>query len=304
MKINVTLPFDHIEQPQEFLQAEAVIHIATLLERVGYNGACASDHPCPTGRWLDAGGHYAPDPFVMLSLVAAATRKLRLYTGILVLPYRNPFITARAVATLDVFSGGRVTVGVGAGYLKGEFRALGVDFEQRNELMDEYINALKTAWMHDEFTFEGSGFQALGNRVLPRPMQQPHPPIVIGGNSQLAIRRAAEVGDGWWPFLTPGPVSTTTRTATMNGEQDLAEGIRRLREHCRNIGREQLPEIMVAGFEANETAWSAQQWLDQIASLHDIGVTTITLNVSGKTRAEWCENAERYAVEVIAKLGQ
>jgi alkanesulfonate monooxygenase SsuD/methylene tetrahydromethanopterin reductase-like flavin-dependent oxidoreductase (luciferase family) len=102
----------------------------------------------------------------MLSFVAAATRKLRLHTGILVLPYRNPFITARAIATLDVFSGGRVTVGVGAGYLKGEYRALGVDFDRRNELMDEYIRAIKAAWTSDEFTFEGSGYQALGNRTF------------------------------------------------------------------------------------------------------------------------------------------
>ncbi len=152
-----------------------VLLIAALLERLGFEGACVTDHPCPAGRWLDAGGHYAQDPFVMLSFVAALTRKLRLHTGILVLPYRNPIITARAIATLDVFSGGRVTVGVGAGYLKGEYRALGVDFDRRNELMDEYVRAMKAAWTSDEFTFEGSGYQALGNRILPRPSQKPHP---------------------------------------------------------------------------------------------------------------------------------
>lgn len=304
MKFTVTLPFDQIDDPKEFLQPQAVTQIATLLERVGFEGACASDHPCPTGRWLDAGGHYAQDPFVMLSFVAAATRKLRLYTGILVLPYRNPFITARAIATLDVFSGGRVTVGVGAGYLKGEYHALGVDFDRRNELMDEYIRAMKTAWTSDEFTFEGSGYQALGNRILPRPLQQPHPPLIIGGNAKVAIRRAAEEGDGWWPFMTPGPVSTTTRTAAIDGDQDLSEGIRHLREHCEKIGRKQLPEIIVAGLNANEGTWNAQRWLDRIAELEAIGVTAITLNVSGKSRAEWCENAERVGVEVIAKLPQ
>jgi probable F420-dependent oxidoreductase len=304
MKINVTLPFDQIESPEEFLQPGSVTQIATLLERLGFEGACVTDHPCPTGRWLDAGGHHAQDPFVMLSFVAAATRKLRLHTGILVLPYRNPFITARAIATLDVLSGGRVTVGVGAGYLKGEYRALGVDFDRRNELMDEYIRAIKAAWTSDEFTFEGNGFQALGNRILPRPSQKPHPPIIIGGNSKLAIRRAAEVGNGWWPFLTPGRVSTTTRTAAMSGEEDLSEGIRHLREHCEKIGRKQLPEIMVAGLSANEGTWNSQRWLDRIAELEAIGVTAVTLNFSGKTRTEWCENAERYGVEVIAKLPQ
>ena len=104
MKINVTLPFDNIEGPREFLLPEAVAEVAALAERVGFDGGNVTDHPCPSARWLDSGGHYAQDPFVMLSFVAAATRKLRLQTGILVLPYRNPFITARSVATLDVFS--------------------------------------------------------------------------------------------------------------------------------------------------------------------------------------------------------
>src|SRR6202012_313545 len=136
--------------------------VSQAAERAGFYGGNVTDHPCPTGRRLDAGGPYSPDPFVMLSFVAAATKKLTLHTGILVLPYRNPFITARAVATLDVFSGGRVTLGVGAGYLKGEYKALGVDFERRNEIMDEYLQALKAAWTADEFTFQGTGYEALG----------------------------------------------------------------------------------------------------------------------------------------------
>ena len=134
MRINVTMPFDQLEDGDEFLQPEAVTQIGAVVERVGFNGVNVTDHPCPSGRWLDAGGHYAQDPFVMLSFIAAATHKVRLQTGILVLPYRNPFITARAVATLDVFSGGRVTLGIGAGYMKGEYFALGRRFRtpQRN----------------------------------------------------------------------------------------------------------------------------------------------------------------------------
>src|SRR5262245_30530865 len=175
MRIDAALPFDRIAQGDEFLRPEAVAEIGALLERLGFNGCNVTDHPCPTGRWLDAGGHHAQDPFVMLSLVAAATTRLRLQTGILVLPYRNPFVTARAVATLDLFSGGRVTLGVGAGYLKGEYRALGADFDRRNEIMDEYLRALKAALSGEEFTFRGTGYQALGNRILPGPIQKPHP---------------------------------------------------------------------------------------------------------------------------------
>jgi probable F420-dependent oxidoreductase len=302
MKINVTLPFEQLENPAEFLRPEAVVQIATLLERLGFEAACVTDHPSPTGRWLDAGGHHAQDPFVMLSFVAAATSKLRLNTGILVLPYRNPFITARAVATLDVFSGGRVTLGVGAGYLKGEFRALGVDFERRNEIMDEYLAALKCAFTNDEFTFAGTGYQALGNRILPRPLQRPHPPIMIGGNSKRAIRRAAQMGDGWWPFLTAGALSTTTRTAAMSGEDDIAEGIRYLKEYCEKIGRQTPPEIVVGALNSGADRWDPGRLLETIAELRALGVSGASANVQGKTPAEWCDNTERFAAEVMAKL--
>src|SRR5215831_20798249 len=100
MKVNATLPFDRYEAPDEFMTPEAVTEISATLERVGFAGGNVTDHPCPTGRWLDAGGHYAQDPFVMLSFVAAATKNFGLQTGVLVLPYRNPFIVARSVATL------------------------------------------------------------------------------------------------------------------------------------------------------------------------------------------------------------
>lgn len=183
------MPFDRTGSPEEFQRPEAVAEIARLLERVGFDGGNVTDHPCPTGRWLDAGGHHAQDPF----------------------------ITACAVATLDVFSGGRVTLGLGAGYLKGEYRALGIDFEKRNEIVDEYIGALKAAWGAEEFSFKGSGYEARGSRILPGPVHKPHPPLLIGGNSRRAIRRAVEVGDAWYPFFTSGAVSRTSRTAPMSG---------------------------------------------------------------------------------------
>jgi probable F420-dependent oxidoreductase len=302
MKINVTLPFDNIENPDEFLRLEAVTQIGSVLERAGFNGGNVTDHPCPTGRWLDSGGHHAQDPFVMLSLLAAVTQKLRLQTGILVLPYRNPFITARAVATLDVFSGGRVTLGLGAGYLKGEYYALGVDFERRNDIEDEYIKALKAAWGAEEFDFKGTGYEARGNRILPRPLQKPHPPLLIGGNSHRAIRRAVELGDAWYPFFTAAAVSATARTAAMTSESDLAEGIRYLREHCATVGRDRPPEIILSSLTSPGEKLQAQALIDRIGRYQELGVTGAALHIDGKTRAEWCDNAERCGAEVLAKL--
>ena len=202
MKINIPLPFDRTKEAEQFLTMDAVREVGAAVERAGFHAALVTDHPCPTGRWLDAGGHQAQAPFVMLALLAAVTTKIRLQTGILVLPYRNPFIVARDVATLDRYSNGRVTLSLGAGYLKGEYRALGVDFEQRNELMDEYMRALKLSLTGEEFAFEGTGYKAFGNRILPGPVQKPHPPLLVGGNSHRAIRRVVELGDGWNPFFT------------------------------------------------------------------------------------------------------
>ena len=303
MKLNVTFPFDHTFAPQEFLTMDAVAEISQTVEKAGFNGGNVTDHPCPTAKWLDAGGHDAQDPFVMLSLVAAHTKKLRLQTGILVLPYRNPFIVARAAATLDVFSNGRLTLSFGAGYLKGEYFALGADFERRNETMDEYLQAMKAAWTGEEFNFEGTGYSARGNRMRPRPIQTPHPLLYIGGNSKRAIRRVVEMADGWNPFFTPAQVSSTARTAAMTSELDLADGIAYMREHCEKIGRKDLPHIFLASITQPGEKWTPQQLIDKVGTFKEMGVVGAGISIDGKTRAEWCDNAERFGAEVISKLG-
>lgn len=303
MKINATLPFDHTFAPQEFITMEAVTEICQTLERAGFSGGNVTDHPCPTARWLDSGGHDAQDPFVMLSLVAAVTTKLRLQTGILVLPYRNPFLVARAAATLDVFSNGRLTLSFGAGYLKGEYHALGADFDRRNETMDEYLQAMKVAWTGEEFNFEGTGYSARGNRMQPRPIQRPYPPLFIGGNSKRAIRRVVELADGWNPFFTPDALSSTARTAAMSNEVDLAEGIAYMREHCEKVGRNDLPQVFLASITRPGEQWTPQQLIDKVGQFKEMGVVGAGVSIDGRTRAEWCDNAERFGADVIAKLG-
>ena len=303
MKINVTLPFDNTDLASEFMTPEAVAEISRLVERLGFNAGNVTDHPCPGTRWREAGGHDAQDPFVMLSLVAAATTTLRLQTGILVLPYRNPFITARAASTLDVFSNGRLTLGLGAGYLKGEYYALGAPFDQRNELMDEYIRAMKAAWTGENFDFEGTGYSARGCRMRPKPVQHPHPPLLVGGNSRRAIRRAVELGDGWNPFFTGNVSTDTTRTKSMAGHSDLAEGIAYLREHCEKIGREDPPIVFLASVMQPGEQWEPQAVIDRIGQYREMGVAGAAANFEGQTRAQWCDNAERFAAEVLARIG-
>lgn len=303
MKFNVSLPFDQIDPPEEFLTLEAVAEVGRKLDEAGFYSCSVTDHPCPTSRWLDSGGHYAQDPFVMLGLVASATRKVRLMTGILVLPYRNPFITARSVATLDRYSNGRVTLGFGAGYLKGEYRALGVDFDARNDLMDEYLRALQASLRGEEFAFEGTGYQAFGNRIQPGPVQKPYPPLWVGGNSRKAIRRAVELADGWYPFFTAGGVdSNTTRTAELVTDDDLEKALTYLREHAETIGRTAPISIFLGSITKPGEKWTPQMIFDRVGRYRELGIEGAGIHIAGRTRAEWMDNADHFAAEVLSKL--
>ncbi len=300
--LSVTFPFDHIHLPQEFCSMQAVKECAHAAEEAGFASGSVTDHPIPSYRWLDNGGHYAQDPFVMLSMVAAVTTRLKLQTNIIVLPYRNPFITARAVSSLDHFSGGRVMLGMGAGYLKPEYKALGVDFDSRNDLMDEYIKAMKLAWTGEDFAFEGTGYTAVGNRLLPTPAQKPHPPLLIGGNSKRALRRTVELGDAWHPFIVPKMVSDTARTANLSGDDDLLGAIAYMAEHCVKVGRATPPEVICSSTFSLTPGFSAQEAIDSFEHLRSLGISASGTSITTDSRAQWCDLVRQFGEEVIAKL--
>ena len=206
MQMSVRLPTHRVDRGDEFLSPGAIGELSSAAEAVGFGAVFTTEHPFPGDQWLAHGGHHALDPLVALSFAAAATSKIRLHTNLFILAYRNPFMAAKGIASLDVLSGGRVTIGTGAGYLEPEFTALGVPFADRGDRTDEAIRAMKAAWTGESVTWDGEFFQAPGNTMLPVPVQQPHPILWIGGNSRRAIRRAVELGDGWCPFPNPpGP---------------------------------------------------------------------------------------------------
>jgi probable F420-dependent oxidoreductase len=140
-----------------------------------------------------------PDPLIWLAFMAAHTTSVRLCTGILILPQRHPAVVAKEVATLDVLSGGRVTLGVGVGWLKEEFEVIGVPFDERASRTDESIEALRAFWTQDEPTFHGRHYDFEGAKSHPRPVQKGGVPIVIGGHTNAAARRAGRLGDGFFP---------------------------------------------------------------------------------------------------------
>lgn len=300
--LSLTFPFDHIDQPDEYCTMAAIHDCAKAAEDAGFWSGTVTDHPVPSYRWLDSGGHYAQDPFVMLSMVAAVTTRLRLQTNIVVLPYRNPFITARAVSSLDAFSNGRFVFGMGAGYLKPEYKALGVDFDTRNDIMDEYIDAMKLAWTGEDFAFEGTGYTAVGNRVRPTPVQKPHPPLLIGGNSKRALRRTAEKGDAWHPFFVPKMVTQTARTADLETDEDLTGAIAYMHEHCEKIGRADKPKVICSGTFTIKPGFSAQEALDNYAHLQSLGAHGSGASINAADRGEWCDLARQFGEEVIAKM--
>ena len=185
---------------------------------------------------MNAGGHDALDPFTALSFCAAVTDRMRLIPNIVVLPYRNPFLVAKASATLDALSGGRFTLAVATGYMRGEYKALGVDFEQRNALFDEAIEVIRGVWSEDDFVHEGSTFHAQGQTANPKPT--PHPPIWIGGNSRLSRQRVARYGDGWSPFPAPRTLATTAKTRPLETVDDLRPMLDELWQFMEEAGRD------------------------------------------------------------------
>ena len=193
---------------RDMLDPGPIGEVARIAERVGFGGFALTEHPSPGARWLASGGHQSLDPFVALSYVAAVTTTMRLLTYVSVMPYRNPLLLAKTAATLDKLSGGRFILGVGTGYLKGEFRALGVDIEERNALFDEALDVLPMHWSGEPFSYKGRHFEAVECIGRPCPVQQPIP-IWIGGNAKITRRRVAERAQGWMPLLVPPEVAKT-----------------------------------------------------------------------------------------------
>jgi probable F420-dependent oxidoreductase len=305
MRFSVQLPTEKVEPDHEFLSAAAIAEMARAAETAGFDACFVTDHPMPDDRFLGSGGHHSLDPFVALSFAAAATTRMRLLTYVLVLPYRNPFLTAKAATSLDVLSGGRLLLGVAAGYLEGEFAALGADFDERNERTDEAINAIKRAWTEDGVHLEGKRFKAVGNTMRPRPLQRPHPPIWVGGNSKRAIRRAVELGDGWLPFPAPRRLARYIRTASMETLSDLEKGIAYAREHAAAIGRSAPLDISFVPFGLEmfgEGTLEPNRFLEQVAELERMGVTWLAVTLSCDSPAEYCERVNAFGEQILAKL--
>ena len=286
MRYSVGLPVDHVGYQDEFVTGDAIAEMAAAVEGAGLDAVFVTDHPAPDDRWLDGGGHQAQDPLIALAFAAAATARVMLHTHVFIAAYRNPFLAAKGVATLQNLSGGRMLLGVAAGYLKPEFAALGVEFDSRNDLLAETITLMRRAWTEDGVTAETDRYTARGVTQLPHPAPVP---IWVGGNSTLAMRHAVSLGDGWSPFPNPPAASRAVKTPAITNLDELAARLEGARGYATEIGRTEPLTICFAPFHAT----------DDHSTYADLGIDWLAVGFPGcTTRAEWLDRVGEFAARV------
>jgi probable F420-dependent oxidoreductase len=302
VKFTVDYPIGSRGFDRGFLDPATMTSFVQHLDQLGIDAVAFTEHPAPSKKWLDAGGHESFDPLTALAYCAASTSRIALLTHLLVLPYRNPLLAAKQIATTDVLSGGRTIIGVGGGYLRSEFGALGVDFDERNELVDEALEVITSLWVTDSFSYTGRHFHAPEQTVVPAPVQRPHPPLWIGGNSRKARDRVAAYAQGWTPLLTDPQLSATTRTAAIESVDDLAAAIADLRTRVAAAGRDPaMIDVQVQWRPASRIDGDPGETLAVLESLAEVGVSWVCLNPPAVEVVRCVDLLAAYADAVVSQ---
>lgn len=257
-----------------------VAHLGVRAEALGFDSVWVNHHVLNVGYVYDRLGERPyHDAIVMLTWLAAQTTKVELGTSVLVMPYLHPMVLAKQLATLDHLCGGRLVIGLGAGSLPEENAAMGVPYESRGTYCNEFVQVLKMLWTEDRASFAGEFFDFEGAISSPKPLQRPHPRIVIGGNRPPALRRAARYGDGWHP-MNVSPDGVARRLATIH-------------EAARELGREAIPETVQVRLDMSRVNQEA------VAEYEAAGVTDLVMSVqTGDVRKQEAE-LERFANDMF-----
>lgn len=284
---------------RDMLDAGELDVVAKAVERSGFEGISLTEHPVPGARWLASGGHQTLDPFVGLGFVAAATTRLRLLTHLSVAPYRNPFLLAKSAATVDKLSGGRMVLGIGVGYHKAEFFALGVDLAERNALFDEALDVLPSHWSGEPFSYEGRHFSARDVQARPRPVQD-RIPIWIGGNARISRRRAAERGQGWMPMPGGPELTATSRTVGIPDIETLATMVAEVQRDAAAAGRGPIDIAwMYRDPDLQKLDGELDRHREHFAHLEGVGVTHLWVSSRSTAPAPTIEFIESFGVNYI-----
>lgn len=270
MEIGIHLP--HIGP---LATREGITAFAKLAEEYEFDSLWVSDHVVMP-RKLSSRYPYSPDgnfpvppdvpflePLSTLLFAAAVTERVKLGTTILVIPMRNPIVTAKQLASLDVLSGGRLIVGVGSGWMEEEFQMLGAPFARRGARTDEYIKLFKALWTEENPSFQGKFWQIDEVGFAPKPLQRPHPPIWTGGHSAPALRRAGRLADGWH--------------AAYVGADLLREQYQEVQRHAQEAGRD--PSSVALSIRTRLPLNDPPAAIDQIQALRDVGASHIVVEV-------------------------
>lgn len=297
---------------------ESLATLARRGEEMGFDIIAVGDHVVmprsisPNYPYSESGEFAGATPgecleqLILLSFVAGQTSRARLLTSVMVLPHRSPVLVAKMLASLDVLSHGRLIVGCGVGWMREEFEVIGAPpYEERGSVSDEYIRAFQELWTSDNPTFEGKYCSFSDVTFLPKPVQSPHPPIWIGGESPPAMRRAGRLGDAWYPIGNNPrfPVSTP---------QQLSDCVSQVRRHAEEAGRDSrcIGFAYSAGWYDDQEAQTLpngerriftgtpEQIADEIMTFERLGIRHLMFNFRRDTMDEMVERMERFTTTV------
>jgi probable F420-dependent oxidoreductase len=288
-----------------FRDPAAPAAFAVRMEQLGYEYLFAGDHIAlpvvPESRYVGSSTGVAEftsesdiyEALTLISYLAGMTTTVRLGIAVQILPYRNPILNAKMVTTLDVLSGGRTVLGVGVGWCEEEFDALGADFAHRGRIVDEQIELFKQATSGEQIEFAGTHFTVRGTKLLPRPAQLPHPPLWIGGISGPARRRAALLGDGWYPIrlapaeIAAGRAEILERRAEAGLPTDTFTVTIGIPVH---FGPEPLPPAFKAAIQGEQG-----EMAEQLDAYEQAGVDLVVVRSSSNDYDRLCADLERFA---------
>jgi probable F420-dependent oxidoreductase len=301
--------------------AAVIASTAQLGEALGFNYLTLTDHialpdtSTPGYPYSTTGEFYTPDPghrveqLTTAAWVAAKTSKIRIVLAVMVVPHRPAVLTAKMLSTIDVLSGGRLVIGIGAGWLKVELDAVSTTpFAERGAVTDEYMDAMRTIWTQDKPVFHGKYVHIDGLLTDPKPIQKPHPPIWVGGESGPSMRRAARIGDAWYPI-------GSNNAHLLDTLPRLSAGIARIRELTKAAGRDpsamgivyrvkrhgQPAPLATAGHRKLFTGTVADT-IEDIAAVKDIGVTALDFDFEGRDAAKSAADMKKFHEEVLSRI--